>query len=209
MGKKDGTVAQTPQQAELLKIAQFQAQRFQQTELPAIKQFGEQIKAAHATGSFERQRSLGQASAENAAAFGQAGQQADQLSAARGQLGSAKQKLDAVDMGADQATATGFGAVAADQGAEDQYTAGLGRMAGIGRGQQATSLNSAQTAADISGREAADSAQRSLQRSIGTAGLVGQAAGTAAGLWAGSNGVTANTEDYRGTTLPNSLRGGR
>lgn len=209
MGSKDGTVGQTPQQAELLKIAQFQAQRYQQTELPAIKQFGEQIKAAHAPGSFERQRSLGQSSSETAAAFGQAEQQADQVAAGRGQIGSSAHKLGAVDMGADAATATGFGAVAANQGAEDQYVSGLGRMVGIGRGQQAVATNSATTAADISGQQAADAAQRSLQSSIGTAGLVGQGLGTAGALWLGSSGTAPNTEDYRGTTLPNSLRGGR
>lgn len=209
MGSKDGQVGTTPQQVELLKIAQFQAQRFQQKELPAIKEFGQQITAAHEPGSFERTRSLGQASGETSAAFGQAEQQADQVAAQRGQLGSAKHKLDAVDMGADAASATGLGAVAANQGAEDQYVSGLGRMAGIGRGQQSAAVNGAATAADISGQQAADAAQRSLQSSIGTAGLVGQGIGTAGAMWLGSGGTAPNTEDYRGTVLPNSLRGGR
>lgn len=209
MGSKEGTVGPTPQQMELLKIAQFKAQRFQQKELPAIKQLGQQITAAHEPGSFERTRSLGQASSETAAAFGQAEQQADQVAAQRGQIGSAKHKLDAVEMGADAATATGLGAVAADQGAEDQYASGLGRMIGIGRGQQGAAVTSATTAADISGQEAAAAAQRSLQSSIGTAGLVGQGLGTAGALWLGSSGTAPNTDDYRGTVLPNSLRGGR
>lgn len=209
MGSKDGTVGTTPQQQELLKIAQFQAQRFQQRELPAIKTFAKQVTAAHEPGSFERNRSLGQASAETAAAFGQAEKQADAAAASRGGLGSAAHKLGAVEMGADAATATGLGAVAADQSAEDQYVSGLGRVVAAGRGQQATAVNSASTAADISGQQAQDAAQRSLQNSIGTAGLVGQGIGTAAALWSGSNGVAPNTEDYRGTTLPNSLRGGR
>ncbi len=209
MSSNDGTVGQTPQQQELLKIAQFQAQRFRQRELPALKAFAGQVTAAHEPGSFERTRSLGQASAENAAAFGQAGQQADAVAAGRGELGSAAHKLGAVDMGADAATSAGFGAVAADQNAEDQYVSGLGRVIAAGRGQQATAIDSASTAADISGQQARDAAQRSLQSSIGTAGLVGQGLGTAAALWSGSNGVQPNTEDYRGTTLPNSLRGGR
>lgn len=208
MGKKDGSVGTTPQQAELLKIAQFQAQRYQQTELPAIKQFGEQIKAAHAPGSFERNRSLGQASSETAQAFGQAEQQADRAAASRGQLGSSAHKLGAVDMGADAAAATGLGAVAANQTAEDTYVSGLGRMVGIGRGKESAAVSSTATAADISGRQAADAAQRSLQSSIGTAGLVGQGLGTAGALWLGSSGTAPNTEDYRGTELPYQLRGG-
>jgi hypothetical protein len=209
MGKKDGAVGTTPQQAELLKIAQFQAQRYAQTELPAIKQFGEQIKAAHAPGSFERNRSLGQASSETAAAFGQAEQQADRVAASRGQLGSAAHKLGAVDIGADAAATTGLGAVAANQSAEDAYVNGLGRMVGIGRGKEAAAVSSTANAADISGRQAADAAQRSLQSSIGTAGLVGQGLGTAGALWLGSSGTAPNTDDYRGTELPQSLRGGR
>ena len=209
MASEDGTVGTTPQQQELLKIAQFQAQRYTQTELPAIKAYGEQIKAAHAPDSFERTRSLGQASSQAAAAFGEAERQADQAAAGRGQLGSARHKLDAVDMGADAATTTGMGAVAANQDAEDKYVTGLGRMVGIGRGKEAAAVGSSATAADISGRQAADAAQRSLQSSIGTAGLVGQGIGTAGALWMGSNGVAPNTEDYRGTELPGSLRGGR
>lgn len=209
MGSKDGTVGATPQQQELLKIAQFQAQRYLQKELPAIKQFGEQIKSAHEPGSFERQRSLGQSSSETAAAFGQAEQQADQVAAGRGQLGSSAHKLGAVDMAADAAATTGLGAVAADQGAEDAYVTGLGRMVGIGRGKEQAAVSSTANAADISGRQAAEAAQRSLQSSIGTAGLVGQGIGTAGALWLGSSGTAANTDDYRGTTLPDSLRGGR
>lgn len=211
MGSKQGDVGQTPQQAELLKIAQFQSNRFQQTELPAIKQFGQQITSAHAPGSFERTRSLAGVAGDTAAAFGQARQQANQVAASRGELGSGRNKLGLVDMGADQATTAGFGAVSANQGAEDRYASGLGRMASIGRGQQATAINSIQSQADISGRQAADAAQRSLQSSIGTAGLIGQGLGTAAGMWAGSSapGVDSNTEDFRGTQLPYSLRGGR
>lgn len=209
MASEDGTVGTTPQQQELLKIAQFQAQRYTQTELPAIKAFGEQIKSAHAPGSFERTRSLGQASSETAAAFGEAERQADQVAASRGQLGSARHKLDAVDMGADAAAATGMGAVAANQEAEDKYVTGLGRMVAIGRGKEAAAVDSTATAADISGRQAADAAQRSLQSSIGTAGLIGQGLGTAGALWMGSSGTAPNTDDYRGTELPSSLRGGR
>lgn len=208
MGSKEGQVEQTPLQAEMLKQAQWQAQRYQQHELPAIKQYGAQIQAAHKAGSFERERAQGAVTADTAGAFGAAGQQADQVAAARGQYGSAAHKLGVVDMAADQATAAGGGAVRADQAAEDQYVNGLGRMISIGRGQQATAANGMQVAADISGREAADAAQRSLQNSIGTAGLIGQGLGTAAAMY-GGGGAAPNTEDYRGTELPRSLRGGR
>lgn len=206
MSSEDGTVGTTPQQQELLKIAQFQAQRYVQTELPAIKQYGEQIKAAHAPGSFERTRSLGQASSEAAAAFGQAEKQLDQVAASRGQLGSAKHKLDAVDMGADAAATTGMGAVAANQDAEDKYVTGLGRMVAVGRGKEAAAVGSAETAADISGRQAAEAAQRSLQSSIGNARLAGEAIGTGVGLWNARPPTGVNgTNDFMGVNGTNAM----
>lgn len=209
MSANEGQVGETAQQRELLKMAQFRSQRAMQVELPAIRQMGQQIVAAHQPGSFEREHAAGAAQTEAAAAFTQAGEQARANAARTGTLGTGKAALDIVQRGADQATATGMGTVAAGQGQEDKYVAGLQALTAAGQGQQATANQGATTAAQLSGQNEAAAAQRSLSESIGNAGLAAQLVGTGLALSQGSGGETPVYDyDYRGTTLPNQLRGG-
>ena len=209
MSSNEGQVGETPQQRDMLRMAVFRAQRAQQVELPAIRQMGQQIKAANEPNSFERQHAAGAAQTDTAAAFTQAGQQARVNEARAGNTGTGRAALDTVKMGADQATATGMGTVAAGQGQEDKYVGGLQAMTAVGQGQQATATQGASTAANLSGQNAAAAAQRSLADSIGNAGLAAQAVGTGLAL-ANSSGGQAPVYDYnyRGTELPASLRGG-
>ena len=115
-------------------------------------------------------------------------------------------------MGNDAATSAALNTVQADQNVDDATQAGLATVAALGRGEKATATNGLAAAADLTGRQAAADAEASLADRIATTGLVAQAAGAGAGLAA--NGVPMptfggpNTDDYRGTMLPNSLRGG-
>lgn len=208
MSVNEDQVGETPQQRDMLRMAIFRAQRAQQVELPAIRQMGQQITAAHAPNSFEQQHAAGAAQTDNAAAFAQAGQQARDAAARTGTIGTGRAALDTVKMGADQATATGMGTVAAGQGQEDKYVGGLQAMTAIGQGQQAAAEQGAATTASLSGQNAAAAAQRSLADSIGNAGLAAQAVGTGLAL-ANSMPEPVYDYNYRGTTLPNELRGGR
>lgn len=209
MSDEAGQIKETPEQAEMLRIAVFKAQRTQQKVMPAIRRLGQQITSANEAGSFERTHAGGAAQTDVAAAFGGAQQVARERAADTGTLGSGRSKLDVVQTGADKATAAGMATVAADQAQDDKYVSGLGALTAIGTGKEATALNGMQQSAGLSGQQAAAAAQRSLDRNMGDANLAGQVLGTGLGMWqSGAFAQAPNTVDYRGTTLPNSLRAG-
>lgn len=210
MSAEEGQIQETPQQAEMLRIAVFKAQRAQQRTLPAVRRLAQQIESANAPGSFERTHAAGAAQTDVAAAFGGAEQVARERAADTGTLGSGRNKLDMVQMGADKATTAGMATVAADQSQDDKYLSGIGALTAIGAGKEATALNGMSQSAGLSGQQAAAAAQASLDRSMGNANLAGQVVGTGLGMWqSGAFTPAPNTDDYRGTTLPNSLRGGQ
>lgn len=205
---KEGQINETPAQAEMLSIAKFKAQHFRQTTLPAVRQMGAQMLAANEQGSFERTHAAGAAQTDTAAAFGGANEALTKQAAASGTQGSARSKLDTASLGDAQAASAGFATVAADQSQADKYVSGLGALTQIGQGQEATALGGMAQSAQLGGQQAAQDAELALQDKIGKAGLVGQAVGTGIGLW-GGGGAAANTDDYRGSELPYSLRGGK
>lgn len=207
MSTEAGQIQETPAQREMLKMAVFKAQRAQQYLSPAIRRIGQQVTAANEEGSFERERAMGGAQTDVAAAFAPVQQAVRDRSADTGTLGSARGRLAAVQTAADKATASAMGTVAADQRVNDQYVSGLGTLTSIGAGQQAVAEQGMQTQADVSAQQARTAAQASLDRRLGNAELAGQAIGTGVGLWSAPQ--QPYDYDYRGTTLPNELRGGR
>lgn len=211
MGKKEGTVQETPEQRAVREIGIQKITRFRERYQPLMRRAAANITRAGESGSFEREHGAGLALADNAARFAGADDAATAAAAGRGALGGSGQKLAIAGLGLDQATSAGAAAVRADQARDDATAAGLGSIVAAGQGQESTALQGLSTAADISGRAAANDAQMAMERRIGQATQVGQVAGMAAGAYANSGpGLdTAYDYNYRGTELPRSLRGGQ
>ena len=220
-GKKQGA-SQTPQQRAQAEIAVQQLQDFKQRWQPVQQQLADTIVKAGGRTSFQRQQAQGMAATDTAAQFGGAQEQLREQTEAAGMGGSAKQKLAIAGMGDDSAISTGMGIANADQRIDDAYVQGLGQIMALGRGEKAGAVQGMSQMARMSGQQAASDAQMALQRQAGNA----QVAGTALGMGLsgafgsqptsytqpGVGGAFANpsgsTYDYRGTTLPNQLRGG-
>jgi hypothetical protein len=209
MGKKgDNQVQETSAQRANADVGAQQLADFHQRWQPFIKRFAANTEAAGAADSYQRRHATSLATTDTAAQFAGANQSATGMTAARGNLGTSGQKLAITGMGNDQATSAGLGAVAADQGVSDATIQGLGAVAAIGRGEKATAIEGMQRQAQISGAQAKADAQNSLESQMGDVGLAGKIIGTGAALWNPTQGAS-NTTDYRGTTLPNTLRGGQ
>lgn len=223
MAGKQGGVRQTPQQRAQAEVAIQQLQDFKQRWQPVQQQLAETIVNAGERGSFERKQARGMATTDAAAQFADAQAKLREGSEAQGLGGSTKQKLAIAGMGNDAAISSGMGLAGADQRIDDAYVQGLGQVMALGRGEKAGALQGMSQMARTSGQQAASDAAMALQRRAGEAQLAGQALGMGMSGAFGSSapnaftspdasGVYANpagsTYDYRGTTLPNSLRGG-
>lgn len=185
MGKAK-EVQETPQQRALVEIGRAKMDDWRQRWLPVQKQFADRVVADSAPDSFARRRAATMSGVDTTAQFATAADRLDQGAAATHTLGSARQKLAITGMGDDLATSTGLSRVATNSAVDDATLAGLGTVASLGQGQQATAISGMQRSADISARQAEADAQRSLENRMGDATLAGKIVGAGAGLWQGS-----------------------
>lgn len=189
---------ETSAQRATADVAKQQMADWKQRWLPVQQRFAKNADAAMQSGSWEHKRLEGAATTDNAARFGLAQQQLTGAAADTGTLGSSRQKLNTVGLGADQATSTGLAKVAADQAATDSGVAGLQTATALGRGEKAIATNGLARSAAISGQQAQADAQDALAGRIGNASLVGKAVGTAGGLWLGGGNSSPMTVDPNG-----------
>lgn len=211
MGKNAGQVQETPQQRAMLDIAIQKVQVFRQKYAPLLRKAGADITRAGEAGSFERHHGAGMALTDTAAKFSGAGEAAIDAAAAKGALGGSGQKLALTGLSQDQAVSSGFAATRADQAGDNATVGGLGAVIAAGQGQESSALQGMQKSADLSGQQAEADAAASLQNRIGEASTIGRVVGVGAGLYGAGGAGEAPVNDYnfRGTTLPNELRGGR
>lgn len=208
MAKKSGQVQETAQERALADVGKQQLQDFKTRWLPVQQQFAAGVAKSGEAGSYERGRATTMAGVDTSVQFGQVGDKLDAGAAARGAFGSAGHKLAITGLAEDRATSGGLAAVAADQGVSDQYTSGLGAVMALGRGEKATAIQGLGVQARVSGMQAQADANQAMADRAGQYQLAGTAVGIGAGLWSGSK-LPDDTWDYRGTTLPDELRGGR
>ena len=187
MGAKgDGVVPETAAQRAMADVAKQQMADWKQRWLPIQQRFARHAESEMQPGSWDRKRIVGAATTDNAARFGLAQQQLTNAAADSGTMGSSRQKLNTVGLGADQATATGLATVAADQAATDSGVAGLQMVNALGRGEKSLAVGldargrvtgGLARSAAISGAQAEADAQDALAGRIGNASLVGRAVG--------------------------------
>lgn len=198
MGKKDKGVQETPQQAAMVERAQSQMADYKARWLPLQQRMAKQVGELGASDSPTRQKVQGRAATETTARFQKAGSAVEKsLTNAGSGPGSAKFKLGVTGMGADQATSRGLGMTAADQSIDDAYIAGLGNLSAIGRGEKAMANQGLANSAAMSGRQAANDAEMSMQEQMGYAQVAGQVAGV--GL---NSLMTPRNPGYSGTQSP-------
>lgn len=204
MGKKDG-VEETSQQRAFAEVAKAKVADARNRWAPLQRLSAARIDASGAPDSYERRAATGKAVADTNVAFAGAQQQAEKQAAANGSFGSSAMKLGATDLGLDQATSTGLGAVRADMAVDQARIGGLNNVVAIGQGKEAGAISDMGAAAARSGQIAAADAEEALQRQIGTAALVGKAAGIGAGMYATQRPGIGQTNDFSGVTADNAL----
>lgn len=187
MGKQKDT-KETPQELAFAEVAKAKMADYRQRWLPLQRKLAEGVQSMGEAGSSERQRAAGKSATDSAVRFGEAkGAVESHLTDSGAGPGSAKFKLAATGMGADEAQSRGLGFVAADQAIDDAYLEGLGMITAMGRGESAGALRGMGDVAQMSGRQAAADAEAAAAHRAGNAKLVGQVAGF--GLSGGFNGV--------------------
>lgn len=210
-----GSVEETPAQRAMADHARKLMSDYKQRWLPVQQNLSKQITSMGVEGSAARRQARGMAGADTEAKFAKAGQGLEAKLTATGAVpGSSKGNLAIAGMGLDKATSKGIGATISDQHIDEAYTRGLTALMQTGRGERATVGNSMAQQANISGQQAGQDAQLALAERAGNAQLGMTAVGMgmqqylkpdtgAAPNWAG------DSYDYRGATMPNSLRGGQ
>lgn len=210
-----GGVDETPAQRAMAEHARNLMQDYKQRWLPVQQNLSKQITSMGATGSAQRRQAAGMAGADTEAKFARAGQGLEAKLATTGAApGSSKSNLAIAGMGLDKAASKGIGATISDQHIDEAYTRGLTALMQTGRGERATVGTGLAQQAAVSGQQANQDAALSLSERAGNAQLGMTAVGMgmqqymkptapASPNWAG------DSYDYRGTTLPNSLRGGQ
>lgn len=186
---------ETQGEREMADVARQQIADFETRWRPQQQRQAAAVVDAAAPGSTQRARAETVANAEAGAAFGAARQNLNKTAAASGQFGTTGHKLALAGMDNDQATSSGLATVVADQAADDAYVGGLEAVTAIGRGEKATAIGGLQQTAASSAAQARADAGLALERRIGNAQLVGQAAGVGAGLYAATPGQTARNVD--------------
>lgn len=197
MSKPDNSIQETPAQKAQYEIATAQLKDWRQRYLPVLKTYAAQTERAGLADSQERRHATAMTGTDTSAKFGQANDAALAQSTASGTLGSSRQKLGLTGMGDDQATSTGFGSVAADQAVDDSTVQGLKAVTSIARGEKADTMDAIGRNAAISGAQAANDAEMSLQNRIGNASLAGKIIGGAGGLWMGQAKTPGSLPDPR------------
>lgn len=209
-----GSVEETPAQRAMAEHARNLMQDYKQRWLPVQQNLSKQITSMGAPGSVQRKQASGMAGADTEAKFAKASQGLEAKLTATGAVpGSSKGNLAIAGMGLDKATSKGIGATISDQHIDEAYTRGLTALMQSGRGERATVGTGLAQQAAISGQQASQDASLALADRAGNAQLGMTAVGmgmqqylkptTAGPNWAG------DSYDYRGTTLPASLRGGQ
>jgi hypothetical protein len=186
MNSGAGKTEETSQQRAQAQIAQQQVTDWKQRWQPVLTKFAADTTRDFQAGSDTRNRATTLAGTDNSVAYSDAADKSQLVTAATGGLGSAKQKLGIVGMGNDQATSTGLGSVAADQGVDDSYVQKLGAVTSLAKGQKADAVNAIGRTAAISAAQAKSDAQASLEARMGDAGLASKIIGTGAGLYSGA-----------------------
>jgi len=197
-------VEETDQQRAFADVMRAKMVDFNTRWKPVLQRFAAHAQRSMDPNSYEHRRAAGMATTDNAAAFAPAKEKLVASEAAKGAFGSARQKLGLAEMDLDQATSGAMAETNTQQAVDDAALQQMGAAAAMGRGQQATAVNGMRTAADISGRQAAQDAQTALNERIGEVGLAAQAGGMAVGLAAGV--PKAPTTDQP-VELPYQLRG--
>jgi hypothetical protein len=208
-----GSVKETPAQAAMAEHARNLMQDYKQRWLPVQQNLSKQITSMGAEGSAPRKQAAGMAGADVEAKFARAAPTLESKLTATGALpGSSKSNLAVAGMGLDKATSKGIATTLSDQHIDDAYTRGLTALMQTGRGERAGVGNNMAQQAAISGQQAGLDARLSLDERAGNAQLGATAVGMGMQqyLKPGATGGLSmgETDNYRGTTLPASLRGG-
>lgn len=208
--KNDDGVQETSQQRALMDIGKKKMENWRKVWFPIQQRAGaEAIRSMDPAGA-ATQHAVGMATSDTAARFAQVPDVLNKTAAQRGGFGGSAHKLALVGAGADSATSMGTAATEAQQDVQDAATANVGGLLRLANGQESTAINGLARSASISAQRAAADAESSLARRTGDAQLAGQVIGAGLGAYASMDAApAANTNDYRGTILPNELRGGR
>ena len=213
MNKGAGQQQETSQQRAEVTVAKQQLADWNQRWAPRLKSFAADTTAAGLAGSQTRNHATALTGTDTSAAFAGANDKALQVASVGGAVGSSKQKLGIGEMGNDQATSTSFGSVAADQAVDDSTVQGLRAVTSIAKGEKAETINAIGRNAALSGMQASQDAQESLNNRMGEAGLVGKVLGGAAGLYQARSQAANGTNDIAGVNGGNAtdkwLRFGR
>lgn len=177
--KKGHTPQKTAEQIELERQASEDIKDYFDRWVPLQNKF----IAQHAGNRAQRaQRAQGVAGAETQTQFGKAEEALSKTQSNSGAaLGSGRQVASLGDLKTAKASSLGRNLSATRGASEAQYVRGLQDIVSIGRGQKASSDQSAGALASISGRRAALDSEISLQNAQG----LGQAIGTGVGVAGG------------------------
>jgi hypothetical protein len=168
-GKKNGQVKQTPEQVAQAEVAMQQLADFKQRWQPLQQRLAQTIDETGSMDSVQRKQARGMVSTDAASKFGEAQTGLTGATAARGEMGSAKQKLAMTGMGDDSAMASGIGIAGADQHIDNAYVQGLGNLMAMGKGEKGTAMTGISNLAQMSGAQASHDANMALQRRMGMA----------------------------------------
>lgn len=202
MGKAK-EVQETAAQRALADVARQQVEDVEARWRPVQTRLAKGIVEEGQADSFTRRRADTMAKVDTGVAFAGAREKVNEQAAAAGELGTSAHKLALTGMAEDQATSSGLSAVAADQAVTDQTVQGLGAVTAIGRGEKATAINGLAQAANLSGQQASADAEASLQRRMGTAQVLGKAAGL--GLSMARRPEVNGTNDIAGVNGSNAM----
>jgi len=210
-----GGVEETPAQRQLAQHASELMADYKQRWLPVQQNLAKTIVAQGESGSTLRKQVAGKVVADTEAKFApaQGALEAKLASTGGAAPGSSKGNLAVAGMGLDKATSKAMGLTMGDQHVDDAYMQGLQAITALGRGEKAVATNSMAQQAGMSAQQARFDADQSLQERAGNAQLGMQVVGY--GVQQGMKPAPASqgpnwqgdSYDYRGTGLPNSLRG--
>ena len=172
-------VPATPLETEQANIAQQQWQDYNKRWLPVMQFYRDRTE-----GNLPARKEFaeGRADADVQRQYGNAAMGLESSLASSGSgPGSGKYLGALTDLAGSKGTELGLSRASADDAVQRQYEAGLSDIIAMGRGQQATSDQALASLADLSGQQAAASAQVAAQNAAG----LGEAIGTGLGIGGG------------------------
>ena len=211
MGGGGNQVQETPAQVAMAEHARNLMTDYKQRWLPVQQNLSRQIQGMGEAGSAQRKQAGGMASSAVEQQFARAEPKLEAGLTATGALpGSSKANLAIAGLGADKAMSKGMATTISDQHIDDAYTKGLQALMLQGRGERAQVGNGLAQQAQISGMQAQQDADIALQGRAGRAELGATAVGMGMQQYLKPGGIRTSGEqyDFRGTTMPDSLRGG-